>query len=237
MGRSGSASSALGGDKTNGVPRALLSRLTRGVNVTRWFCYLTPGDQKDHFAKYLTDADYQNFQRLGVRFVRLCISPDAIYSGGKLTDNLPAIDSALAQLSRHNLAVIWDLHDNGQLGLDKPNQDNSGLVRFWSAVAEHYKGKHYSDLLFEVVNEPVFTEKPDDWYALQSQVVQAIRSEEWSTGARPIGPLGLLVELEDEAWAPALRAIMGHTLCSFAVANVADRVKLKTILRQPVVPR
>ena len=41
------------------------------------------GDQKEHFAHYLTDADYQNFQRLGVRFIRLCISPDAIYSNGK----------------------------------------------------------------------------------------------------------------------------------------------------------
>jgi hypothetical protein len=173
-----SKTAVTGEDNSNGVPKALLSQLTTGVNVTRWFCYLGPGDQNEHFATYLTDADYQNFKRLGVSFVRLCISPDLIYSGGKPTDKLSAIDDALTQLYNHHIVVIWDLHDNGQLGLDKPDQDNSGLVNFWSAIAEHYKGRHYSDLVFEVVNEPVFTQKPDDWYGIQSKVVQAIRKQD-----------------------------------------------------------
>ena len=74
--------------------------------------------------------------------------------------------------------VIWDLHDNGQLGLDKPNQDNSGLVAFWSAVAAHYRGRQDANLIFEIVNEPVFTQKPDDWYTLQAKAVQAIRVQD-----------------------------------------------------------
>ena len=41
-------------DSSNGVSTELLSRLTTGVNVTRWFCYLGPGDQKAHFADYLS---------------------------------------------------------------------------------------------------------------------------------------------------------------------------------------
>jgi aryl-phospho-beta-D-glucosidase BglC (GH1 family) len=160
------------------VPKALLSRLTTGVNITRWFCYLGPGNQDSHFAKYLGDADYQVFNKLGVKFVRLCISPDLIYSGGKPTDQLSKIDDALTQLFRQHLAVIWDLHDNGQLGLDKEGRDNSGLVSFWNTLAEHYKGSHYSDLVFEIVNEPVFIQRPDDWYQLQSKVVQAIRKQD-----------------------------------------------------------
>ena len=165
-------------DDSNGVPKELLSKLTTGVNVTRWFCYLGQGDQDAHFSNYLEDADYKNFAKLGVKFVRLCISPDMIYSGGKPSDKLAKIDAGLDKLFRHHLAVIWDLHDNGQLGLDKPGQDNSGLVSFWSAIADHYKGSHYSDLVFEVVNEPVFKDNPDDWYRLQSNAVQAIRKQD-----------------------------------------------------------
>jgi hypothetical protein len=167
-----------GNDDSNGVPKELLNRLTIGVNITRWFCYLGQGDQDAHFANYLVDADYSAFDRLGVKFVRLCISPDLIYGGGNPTDKLSKIDVALAQLFRHNIAVIWDLHDNGQLNLDQANQDHSSLERFWSAIAEHYKGSHYSDLVFEVVNEPVFQQNPNDWYTLQSKVVQEIRKRD-----------------------------------------------------------
>jgi len=165
-------------DDSNGVPADLLSRLTTGVNVTRWFCYVAPGDQDAHFANYLGEADFQNFKKLGVKFVRLCISPDIIYHDGKPTDKLSKVDAALDELHRHHIVVIWDLHDNGQLGLDKPGHDNSGLVSFWSDVAEHYKGRHYSDLVFEVVNEPVFIKNPEDWYRLQSNAVQVIRKQD-----------------------------------------------------------
>jgi endoglucanase len=165
-------------DDTNGVPKDLLGKLTTGVNITRWFCYLGGGDQDAHFANYLQDADYKNFAKLGVKFVRLCISPDMIYNGGKPSDKLSKIDAGLDHLFRHHLTVIWDLHDNGQLGLDKPGQDNSGLVSFWSAIATHYKGSHYSDLVFEVVNEPVFVHNPEDWYPLQAKAVAAIRDQD-----------------------------------------------------------
>jgi endoglucanase len=162
-------------EDSNGVPKELLSKLTTGVNVTRWFCYLGPGDQDAHFSSYLQDADYKTFQKIGVKFIRLCISPDLIYHEGNPSDKLSKVDAGLDQLFKHHYAVIWDLHDNGQLGLDKPGKDNSGLVSFWTSVAEHYKGRHYSDLVFEIVNEPVFIQKPDDWYSLQAKVVAAIR--------------------------------------------------------------
>jgi len=172
------ALTTLSPDNSNGVPAALLGRLTTGVNVTRWFCYLGSGDHRAHFESYVKEADYDNFKRLGIKFVRLCISPDLIYRDGKPTDQLTAVDNALDELFRHNIAVIWDLHDNGQLGLDKPGKDNSGLISFWSALADHYKGSRYSDLVFEVVNEPVFLKNPDDWYTLQAKAVQAIRKRD-----------------------------------------------------------
>src|SRR6201999_860443 len=38
--------------------------------------------------------------------------------------------------------------------------------------------KDYSNMVFEVVNEPVFMKKPEDWYALQTKVVAAIREQD-----------------------------------------------------------
>lgn len=165
-------------DATNGVPKALLSRLTTGVNIARWFCYLAPNIQDMHFTGYMGEADFRTFDRLGVKFVRLCISPDFIYKDGKPTENLAKVDRALDQMFKQKLVVIWDLHDNGQLGLDKPGKDNSGLVSFWSTLAEHYKGSRYNDLVFEIVNEPVFIDKPDAWYRLQSEVVREVRKKD-----------------------------------------------------------
>lgn len=158
------------------VPSRLLDHLTTGVNVTRWFCYLESGDRTAHYRDYLTDKDFQAFQKLGVRFVRLCITPDVVYRNGDLDPSVvPYIDAAIDRFERHGIDVIWDLHDNGQLHLDTPGADDSGFVSFWTAVARHYSGRHRGNLIFELLNEPQFQRNPDTWYSLQEQTVRAIR--------------------------------------------------------------
>ncbi len=159
----------------NGVPADLLSKLTRGVNVTRWFCYTKP-DDKAHFRSYLGDQDFAAFRRIGVKFVRLCISPDVVYrSGHARGEVMPDIDRALDRFSRAGIAVIWDLHDNGQLKLDEPGHDDSGFVSFWQDIARHYRGSRERQVMFELLNEPVFMRNPTVWYALQRRTVAAIR--------------------------------------------------------------
>lgn len=160
----------------NGVPSPLLKKLTRGVNITRWFCYGSPTDATT-FKGYLLDEDFQNFKRLGVNYVRLCISPEVIYREGTPDPtNLQYIDGALDRLEKAGLAVLWDLHDNGQMKLDEPGHDNSGFIKFWEALATHYKGKQESSIVFELLNEPIFQKNADVWYKLQSQTVAAIRA-------------------------------------------------------------
>lgn len=163
-------------DDSNGVPAQLLAKLTRGVNVTRWFCYLPDPVPAGHFDNYFTAEDYAKLRDLGVKYVRLCIAPPAIYRDGKPdADVLNRVDRAVSALAR-NHAVIWDLHDNGQLKLDAPGQDNSKFVEFWKSIATHYNGRGYNALVFELVNEPVFQKNPAAWYALQDQTVKAIRA-------------------------------------------------------------
>ena len=163
--------------ETGGVPRALWLKFKTGVNVTRWFCYVDNPDDESHFRTYLTDRDFAAFKRLHVTFVRLCISPEVVYRDGEPNaKNLEFIDAALDRFERAGIAVLWDLHDNGQLKLDEPGHDNSGFVRFWEAVARHYKGRRESEVVFELLNEPQFNRNPEVWYALQEETVKAIRA-------------------------------------------------------------
>lgn len=161
-----------------GVPRALLHRLHSGVNITRWFCYLPTGeDWTQHFKSYLVEQDWDNFRKLGIDYVRLCVSPEAIYANGMPNaKNLPALDAALRLLTRHGLAVLLDLHDNGQMNLDKPNHDNRGFISFWKAMASHYRGRYEKRVVFELLNEPIFYDNGKVWLRLQEETVKAIRT-------------------------------------------------------------
>src|SRR5271165_7205048 len=165
-------------DESNGVPAGLLSHLTVGVNITRWFCYVADPNDTNHFLRYMGPEDFRNFARLKLGFVRLCIAPevgfDAVHGQRSLTQ--PMIDAGVKRLTNANLAVLYDLHDNGQLKLDQNATNNDAFVHFWEVTAEHFKGQNEGLLVFELLNEPQFQKNPQDWDALQERTVKAIRA-------------------------------------------------------------
>ncbi len=160
----------------NGVPQKLLNHLTTGVNITRWFGYVNNPNDTNFYLNYLKTEDFANFQRLGVRFVRLVITPKVIYDNGQpKTASLTYVDWALDWFKAADIAVIFDFHDGGELKLDAADHDNGGFLTFWQAIAKHYHGQRENSLIFELVNEPVFRTNPEVWYVLQEKTVQAIR--------------------------------------------------------------
>jgi aryl-phospho-beta-D-glucosidase BglC (GH1 family) len=165
-------------DESNGVPAKLLSHLSTGVNITRWFCYVGDPNDTDHFAGYLKAEDFNNFKRLKLGFVRLCISPEVGFDAkeGFRSSNQSYLDTAVERLTRANLAVLYDLHDNGQLKLDQNGTNNDAFVTYWESNARHFKGQHEDLLVFELLNEPQFQKNPQDWAALQERTVKAIRA-------------------------------------------------------------
>ena len=160
------------------VPRALLARMGRGVNVTRWFCYQPNYTDPARMGGYLNAQDAANFRRLGVTWVRLCLSPDAVFGpkGTLKPEVLPYLDRAVAWFHGRNMAVLLDLHDNGQLKLDAPGRSDADFLAFWRAMAGRYRGKGYDRTAFELVNEPVFEKNPEAWARMQSRAVTAIRA-------------------------------------------------------------
>ena len=160
-----------------GVPKAVLSKFGRGLNITRWFCYQQNASDANHFQHYLLPEDLATFKRLNVSWIRLCVSPEVIYQDGQPNlKNLPYLDAGIGKLKKANLLTVLDLHDNGQLKLDQPDHDNDGFVSFWRAMANHYKGQSESTLVFELLNEPQFNQNPQVWHALQEKTVEAIRA-------------------------------------------------------------
>lgn len=162
--------------ENGGVPEALLRKFQTGVNITRWFCYLGGPQTSEQFANYFREDDFAVLKRIHATFVRLCISPDVILENGRIKKPvLASIDTAVARLQAHGLAVLWDLHDNGQMKLDAPGHDNQLFLDFWTEIARHYRGKSHGTLVFELVNEPQFQKNPEVWFALQAKAVQAVR--------------------------------------------------------------
>jgi aryl-phospho-beta-D-glucosidase BglC (GH1 family) len=169
----------------NGVPPAFLAKLDRGVNVTRWFCYVGSHPSESQLSGYFTDADWSALASLRVTFVRLCLSPDIVYSptGDPNLKTLPYIDRALDAFERRGIAVLFDLHENDQLKLDAPTahlepggSDAQAFIHFWESIAHRYAGQHETTVAFELLNEPIFKRNPDAWYDLQARAVRAIRA-------------------------------------------------------------
>ncbi len=161
----------------DGVPGAMVAHMTHGVNVTRWFCYEGAKRAPQAQGSYWLAQDAKWMKTLGIDYVRLCISPEYIFANGVAkAAELASIDTAIKKLQGEGMVVVWDLHDNGQMKLDAPRHQNRNFVTFWKSIATHYRGKGYSNLVFELVNEPVFQTNASAWHALQQQTVRAVRS-------------------------------------------------------------
>ena len=164
--------------KTAGVPASRLAKLSRGTNVTQWFQVYGQTDEA-HYQNYLSDAEIAQIARLGLRHVRLCVSPNYLYDP-KAPDTLSEarltmLESAIKRFQRQKLAVIVDLHNTDKEHTENDPQWIAGYPIFWGALAAKLSHFDPETLLFEILNEPVFTDRASEWFALQDRCIAAIR--------------------------------------------------------------
>ena len=62
-----------------------------------------------------------------------------------------------------------------------------------------------------------------------TQVLQDIDRHQWA-GVKPLGPLGLYVDLKDKLYADLMRSNLGNQMTAFAISHDQDRGPLKKIL-------
>ncbi len=160
------------------VPAPRLARLAKAVNITRWFWY-REGDRQDYAQTYITDHDLKLIRDLGVLSVRLVISPTLFFQVDKPAelnpDTILQLDYAVDQLLAHDLAVVFDMHDEDKDALERdPNYVDNFLI-FWPTLAKRYADRDIDRVFFEIVNEPRFENRPNDWRKIQQRWIDAMR--------------------------------------------------------------
>jgi endoglucanase len=158
------------------VPQKRLDRLAKGSNVCRWFRFIRR-EQEAHFKNYVAEAEAKSMFEMGLTHVRLCLQPRVVMdqsTGAIRQENAEYVDAAIERFHRAGLLVLVDLHNE-----DRPSELNSAwqdaFVRFWNDLATRFKHFDPELTIFEIINEPVFAGRENEWNTLNERLADAIR--------------------------------------------------------------
>jgi len=110
--------------------------------------------------------------------VRLCVAPRIVMdqnTGAVREDRAAFLEAAIERLQRAGLLVMVDIHNE-----DRAAELNSAwqeaFVRFWGALAQRLSRFDPELTLLEIVNEPVFKGREEEWNRLNARLAAAIRT-------------------------------------------------------------
>ncbi len=158
------------------VPAGIIDKLSTGANVCRWFRFPAQ-TTAEHFAHYVSLAEMRQMRAMGIKHVRLCIAPVGIMdakTGQIIEGKANSIDQAITKFHQADLLVVVDIHNEDRAVEGNPEWENN-FVNFWSHYAKRLTKFKPSDTVFEIVNEPVYQGREDQWFALRPRLAAAIR--------------------------------------------------------------
>ena len=165
----------------SGVPRSLLARLRRGINLSHWFAQSPRNDYSEtHLKTHTTAQDIALIKSLGFDHVRFTVNPVPLAFAAdppRLNpEYLARLDAALDMLLASGLAVVVDIHppDDFKLKLRADDRHVAAFTGFWRALAQHLSGRDPERLALEILNEPM-VEDAYRWIGIQARVAAAIR--------------------------------------------------------------
>ncbi|HWH68725.1 MAG TPA: cellulase family glycosylhydrolase [Candidatus Sulfotelmatobacter sp.] len=163
-------------DPLTAVPHSRLARLATGANVCQWFRF-PGGNPAEHFTNYVSEEEAAFMARIGLKHVRLCVAPRVIMdraSGEIIEERGQQLEAAIARFHRAGLLVMVDLHNEDRAAeLDPAWQE--AFVRFWGALARRLSGLDPELTLLEIINEPVFDHREEEWNTLNARLAGVIR--------------------------------------------------------------
>ncbi len=160
------------------VPRSRLQRLATGANVCQWFRFPPRGEPAGHFANYISDAEAAFMASLGLKHVRLCVAPRVIMnqdSGEVLEERGKQLEAAIERFHRAGLLVMVDIHNEDRAAELSPAWQQA-FVRFWGSLAARLSRFDPELTILEIINEPVFDRREEEWNTLNARLTAAIRS-------------------------------------------------------------
>jgi endoglucanase len=174
------AGSLLAQDTALAFQRA--QNLRHGINLSHWYAQvLDPkGYTKEHFDTYDTVQDMALIKSMGFDHVRFTLNCDPMFRRGQ-ADRIPAeylamVDSAVKMILDQGLAVIIDIHPDGDFKAKLAADDAfvEQFEDFWRALAKHYSTLNPDKVFFEVLNESQFRDRYR-WAGVQARLARAIR--------------------------------------------------------------
>lgn len=158
------------------VPVRRLERLATGANVCRWFRFARR-DTAEHFNNYISDAEAALMAELGLKHVRLCVQPRVVMdetSGAVREERAGQLEAAIRRFHRAGLLVVVDIHNEDRAAELNPAWQDA-FVKFWSALATRLNALDPDLTVLEIINEPVFREREEDWNTFNARLAAAIR--------------------------------------------------------------
>ena len=157
--------------------------LRRGINLSDWFAQVWDkrGYTKEHFDTWTTAEDIALIKSMGFDYVRLCVNPQPMWSRNE-PNKLPAeylgyLDAAIKMILDHGLAVVLDMHPDGDFKQRLATDDIfvQQFADFWQAVAQHYSTWDPERVFFEILNEPEMHDRYR-WSGAETQIATCIRA-------------------------------------------------------------
>ena len=181
--------------------------LRHGINASEWFAQ-SRDYSTQRLSTYTTLDDIALMHELGFDHMRLSIDPAIFDCAGSWQDcdRVKMLDAVVAKALAEELAVIIDVHPNGQFKHDL-SADNSAAEKFrllWGAIAGHFAFSNPEMVIFEVLNEPEDRD-PYRWTGIEARIIEEIRRHAPKhtivvSGARysDIGELVMLPQFSDD---------------------------------------
>jgi endoglucanase len=173
-----SAQAALPATDTLGVSATRLERLRAGANLCRWFRF-PRNETAEFFRDYIPDSEAEMMTRIGLKHVRLCVAPKEIMdatTGAVREDRAKLLEAAIRRLQRAGLLVMVDIHNEDRAAELDPDWQNA-FMKFWSALAGRFAAFDPELTMLEIINEPVFSGREQEWNTLNARLAAVIREK------------------------------------------------------------
>jgi endoglucanase len=165
-------------DPLTSVPRSRLDRLATGANVCQWFRF-PRGNPAEHFTSYISEDEAAFMARIGLKHVRLCVAPRVIMdraSGEIIEPRGQQLEAAIERFHRAGLLVMVDIHNE-----DRPSELDpawqEAFAKFWGALAKRLARFDPEMTMLEIINEPVFDHREEEWNTLNARLAAVIRQD------------------------------------------------------------
>lgn len=153
-----------------------------GINLSHWWAQAHGGDYSDkRLQSWMTEKDAEIIKQIGFKHVRFTLEPKAIWndaSPGVLPpERLAMLKKNVGWYTKRGVLVILDCHPSSDFKHALASEPAS-IPRFeswWRSLAAAFKSVSPDKLIFEVLNEPEFTQS-DQWRTVQGRLFKAIRA-------------------------------------------------------------